>query len=448
VSRPFNTMHRRKFLALFGAGLAALQARANTAAGTLSSSDEDFLEDLQRRCFRYFLEKTDPNIGLTLDRARFDGGTYTLDKRPTANITVTGFGLAAFCIAAERGWISRREAAKRVRTALRFFARRAPHEKGWYYHWLHLRQGTRAAAYSTRGELSEVSTVDTAFLLSGMLTARQYFNSDTEIVELAEEIYRRVDFPWMLGANSPAFSHGWSPEGGFLTYLWSAYSEASVLYLLGIGSPTHPVPPSSWYAWVRNPNEYGPYRFVGTAPLFIHQYSHAFVDFRGRQDKDMAGMDWYLNSVTATRAHRQFCIDLHKPFPGYSSEIWGITSSMSPAGYVDWGGPPRDPRIDGTVVPAAAGGSLMFAPDICLPALRAMKKRFGERIYGRYGFTDAFNPTTSWVSKNVVGVNLGITLLSSENLRSGNLWSWFMANPEPKRAMDLAGFRPLIRAGN
>jgi hypothetical protein len=137
-------------------------------------------------------------------------------------------------------------------------------------------------------------------------------------------------------------------------------------------------------------------------------------------------------------------MDLHKTFPGYSSEIWGITSSMSAIGYLDWGGPPLDPRTDGTVVPAAAGGSLMFAPDICLSALRAMKERFGARIYGRYGFTDSFNPANDWVSANVIGLNLGITLLSLENLRSGKLWSWFMANPEPRRAMELAGFRPAV----
>src|SRR5580700_8100476 len=140
-------MHRREFLALSGAGLAALWARATPAPGMINSSDEDFLEDLQRRCFRYFLEKTDPTIGLTLDRARSDGATYTLDQRPTANITVTGFGLAAFCIAAERGWINRPEAADKVRTALKFFARQAPHQRGWFYHWLHLRRGTRAAAF-------------------------------------------------------------------------------------------------------------------------------------------------------------------------------------------------------------------------------------------------------------------------------------------------------------
>jgi hypothetical protein len=435
-------MHRRSFLTLSGAGLAALWTRSARAASSPASADEGLLDDLQRRCFRYFVEKTDPGTGLTLDRARADGGAYTLDERPTANITVTGFGLAAFCIAAERGWTSRKEAAERVRTALRFFAQHAPHEHGWFYHWLHYRNGTRAAAYSTRGELSEVSTIDTAFLLAGILTARRYFASDPEITRLADEIYQRVDFPWMLEEKKvPAFCHGWTPERGFITFLYSAYSEASVLYLLAIASPTCPIPASSWYAWARNPNVYGRYRFIGTTPLFAAQYSHAFVDFRGRRDEEGKGVDWFANSIVATRAHRQFCLDLRRTFPGYSPEIWGVTCSMSPVGYLDWGGPPLDPRIDGTVVPSAPGGSLMLAPDICLPALQAMKARFGDRIYGRYGFTDAFHPMTGWVSENVVGLNLGITLLAAENLRSGQLWNWFMANPEPRRALDLAGFR-------
>jgi hypothetical protein len=435
-------MHRRTFLALSSAGLAALWARAAPPAGPLLPADEELLEDLQERCFRYFAEKTDPNTGLVLDRARSDGGPYTLDQRPTANITVTGFGLVAQCIAVERGWIKRAEAVKKVRAALRFFARHAPQEHGWFYHWLHWKEGTRAAAFSIRGELSEVSSVDTSFLLAGVLTARRCFDSDREIADLAAEIYGRIDFPWMLERKSPTFCHGWTPEGGFIPYLWNATSEASLLYLLAIGSPGHPVPPASWHAWTRNPNVYGQYHFIGTAPLFIHQYSHAFADFRGQRDQEGKGVDWFANSVVATRAHREFCADLHPTFPGYSPEIWGITCSMSANGYVDWGGPPRDARIDGTVVPAAAGGSLMLAPDICLPALRAMRERWGDRIYGRYGFTDAFNPTSGWISENVVGLNLGITLLAAENLRSGKAWGWFMANPEPRRAFELAGFEP------
>ena len=435
-------MHRRTFLALSGAGAAALWTRGALCAAPFSTSHDDFLEQVQRRCFRYFIERTDLGTGLTLDRSCTNGGPYTLDARPTANVTVTGFGLVGLCIAAERGWISAADAARSVRTALRFFARWAPHERGWFYHWLHMRSGRRAGAFSRGSPPSEVSTIETAFLLGGALTARQCFGNDREIAELADEIYRRVDFPWMLQEKSPILCHGWTPERGFIVSVWDEYSEASLLYLLAIGSPAHPISPKSWYAWKRNRNVYGRYRYIGTAPLFTDQYSHAFVDFRGRKDEGGTGVDWFENSVAATRAHRQFCIDLAPRFPGYSGDIWGITASRSTTGYTDWGGPPLDPRIDGTVVPAAAGGSLMFTPDICLPALRAMADRFGDKIFCRYGFTDSFNPTTGWVSPDVIGLNLGIMLLSAENLRSGNPWAWFMANPEPRRAMDLAGFKP------
>jgi hypothetical protein len=208
---------------------------------------------------------------------------------------------------------------------------------------------------------------------------------------------------------------------------------------LGIGSPTHAIKPESWYAWERPENVYGAYKYVGLSPLFTHQYSHVFVDYRGRPEKRGSKIDWFENSVTATRAHRQFCLDLAKEFPGYSENIWGITSSNSAKGYKAWGGPPRRTNIDGTVVPCAAAGSLMLAPDICIPALKAMKERFGEKIYGRYGFTDAFHPVNGWVSADVLGLDIGITLLSAENLRSGNLWKWFMRNPEIPRAMTAVG---------
>jgi hypothetical protein len=185
---------------------------------------------------------------------------------------------------------------------------------------------------------------------------------------------------------------------------------------------------------------YGEYKYLsGAAPLFIHQYPHAWVDFRGRREAQAPHVDYFENSVIATRAHRQFCLDLAQEFPGYSANIWGITASDSAKGYVAWGGPPRRGPIDGSVVPCAAAGSLMFAPDIALPALREMRDKFGEKIYSRYGFTDAFNPATGWVNPDVIGIDIGITLLSAENLRSGNVWRWFMRNAEIRRAMRLVG---------
>jgi hypothetical protein len=243
----------------------------------------------------------------------------------------------------------------------------------------------------------------------------------------------------MLNGDPLLLSHGWTPEDGFLKSRWAKYSEFTIIYLLGIGSPSHAIKPESWYAWERPENVYGDYKYIGLSPLFTHQYSHVFVDYRGRAETRGTKIDWFQNSVTATRAHRQFCIDLATDFPGYSKDIWGITSSNSAKGYKAWGGPPRRNNIDGTVVPCAPAGSLMFAPEICIPALRAMKDRFGDKIYGRYGFTDAFHPTNGWVSADVLGLDIGITLLSAENLRSGNLWKWFMRNPEIPRAMRLAG---------
>jgi hypothetical protein len=177
----------------------------------------------------------------------------------------------------------------------------------------------------------------------------------------------------------------------------------------------------------------------GPDPLFVHQYSHAWVHFRGWRETEPPQIDWWQNSIAATRAHKAFCLTLTKEFPGYGENVWGITASDSRKGYVGWGGPPRHPAIDGTVVPCAAGGSLMLAPDITLPALREMHRRFGDRIYGIYGFADAFNPATGWVNPDVIGIDLGITLLSAENLRTGRVWQWFMANDEIPRAMHAAG---------
>jgi hypothetical protein len=402
----------------------------------LSARDEEFLEDLSRRAFRYFQDHADPNTGLVLDRARTDGAAHDA-SHPSHNITssaATGFGLTALCIAAERGWISRAEARERVRRTLRFFAERAPQEHGWFLHWMNKPNGERRWQ-------SEYSSIDTALLLGGVLTARQYFRSDAEIKRLATRIYERVDFKWMLARHPTLISHGWKPETGFLKPRWDTYSEHLILDLLAIGSPTHPILSLSWRAWQRKRIEYAGYTYITGGPLFIHQYSHAWVDFRNWREGWSPYTDYFDNSVAATRAHREFCLSLANEFPGYSENVWGITASDSAKGYVAWSGPPRDPAIDGTVVPCAAGGSLMFTPDISLAALHAMREKYGERIYGRYGFTDAFNPNTGWTGTDVIGIDVGIILLSAENLRSGNVWRWFMRNPEIPRAMQLSGLR-------
>jgi hypothetical protein len=416
-------------LAIAGAG-GAQRSSGPSAPYRLTPQDEAFLDDLSHRSFRYFQEQTDPGTGLARDRARTDGSSHGEEQDKIGSIAATGFGLTAWLIAAERGWVSKQSAKERVLVTLRFFADRQEHKEGWFYHFVNVKTGAREWK-------SELSSIDTTWLMGGVLAARGYFRDDKEIVRLATKIYNRIDFQWMLNGDPHLLSHGWRPESGFIPHRWGDYSEIALLYLLAIGSPAHQIPAESWYAWKRDWISYGEYKYLSApAPLFIHQYSHAWVDFRGWRESKPPRVDYFENSVTATRAHRAFCIDLAKEFPGYTENIWGITASDTEHGYNAWGGPPRQGPIDGSVVPCAAGGSLMFAPDITLTALREMKEKFGEKIYGRYGFTDAFNPSTGWVNPDVIGIDVGVTLLSAENLRSGNVWRWFMRNAEIRRAKD------------
>jgi len=288
---------------------------------------------------------------------------------------------------------------------------------------------------------SEVSSIDTALLLAGVLTVRQCFREDPEIVRLASDIYRRVDFRWMLNGDPRLLSHGWKPETGFLRPRWDTYSEDTILYLLAIGSPTYSISPSSWQALWRDRYRYEGHAYFTTigVPLFMHQYAHAWVDYRNRRETTGDRIDYFRNSVAATLAHRAYCVNLRYDFPHFGPDLWGITASDSAKGYLVWGGPPRDSDIDGTVVPSAAGGSLMFTPELSSRALLTMHEKYGAKIYGKYGFVDAFNPKTGWIDTDVIGINVGIILLSAENMRSENIWRWFMQNHEMPLAMQRIG---------
>lgn len=401
---------------------------------------EAFLDDLQVRSFRYFWEQADPQTGLVPDRARMDGSQLPSSHQNVASIAATGFGLTALCIAANKNWINQSQARERTRNTLRFFESRAFHQRGWFYHWLDSKTGERRWN-------SEVSSIDTALLLAGVLTVRQCFRDDQDIVRLARRIYERVDFRWMLNGDKVLLSHGWKPETGFLRPRWDTYSENTILSLLAIGSPTYPISPASWDALWRDRYRYEGHSYFTTigVPLFMHQYSHAWVDFRDRRETSGDRIDYFQNSVAATLAHRAFCMNLRHDFPHYGPDVWGITASDSAKGYLAWGGPPRDPDIDGTVVPSAPGGSLMFTPELAKRALWAMNEKYGSKIYGKYGFVDAFNPKIGWIDSDVIGINVGIILLSAENMRTGNVWRWFMQNREMPLAMQRVGlvkYRP------
>lgn len=390
----------------------------------LSDDDHQFLEELERANCLFFVEQANPETGLVRDRCN----VRVSSSDTVASVAATGFGLTALCIAQQRGFISLSDASTRVLTTLRFLWKMPVH-RGFFYHWADVNTGERTWN-------SEVSSIDTAILLCGILTCRQQF-PNSEISQLAHDIFNRVDWTW-LSEDTSLLPHGWTPEVGFLSYRWDYYSELMALYLLGLGSYSHPLKPDAWNAWKRTTFEYEGLRYIGSfAPLFVHQYSQAWFDFRGQRDQYA---DYFRNSILATDAHRRFCLSLAKQFPDYSDNLWGITASDSANGYVIWGGPPAIGPIDGTVVPSAVGGSLPFLVQPTMQVLRTIKTQYSQ-AWSRYGFVNAFNPTKNWYDTDVIGLDTGITLLMAENARSSFVWDTFMKNPEARRGMQRAGFR-------
>jgi hypothetical protein len=388
--------------------------------------DDQLLDDLEKRNFQFFWEQASPVNGLVRDRAN----VLANETSVVASIAATGFGLTALCIAERRGFISREEARERALVTLRFLWKKMPTHRGFFFHFADINTGERVWD-------SEVSSVDTAILLCGILTCRQHFEEHSEISLLAYEIFNRVDWSW-LSEDTSVLPHGWTPEGGFLPYRWDYYSEMMMIYLLGLGSFTHPLPVQAWTAWKRTKFEFDGIRYIGSfAPLFVHQYSQAWFDFRGKRD---AYADYFVNSALATDAHRLFCLELGKQFPDYSDDLWGISASDSQKGYVIWGGPPMMGPIDGTVVPSASAGSLAFLPQPVMRVMKNIRDRYGKAL-SKYGFVNAFNPLKNWYDTDVVGIDTGITMLMAENARTGFVWETFMKNPEAQRGMERAGFK-------
>ncbi|MGA7412936.1 MAG: glucoamylase family protein [Bryobacteraceae bacterium] len=401
------------------------KAKRTVVRPTLPEEDDQFLEMLEKANFLYFLEQADPDTGLVKDRCN----VRAADNSIVGSTAATGFGLTALCIGHQRGYIKLETAHDRILQTLQFLWEKMPNHRGFFFHFANIKTGERVWD-------SEVSSIDTSMLLCGILTCAQQF-PNSEIHRLADQLFARVEWTW-LSEDTSLLPHGWSPEGGFLTYRWDYYSELMMMYLLGMGSSSHPLSPEVWNAWKRLTFEYDGLRYIGSySPLFVHQYSQAWFDFRGRKDKYA---DYFKNSIIATEAHRRFCMELHSEFPDYADDLWGITASDSKNGYVVWGGPPAMGPIDGTVVPSAPAGSLVFLPWTTLRVLKSMKNRFGARVWSRYGFVNAFNPLTNWFDTDVIGIDTGITMLMAENLRTGFVWDTFMKSPEAKRGLELAGF--------
>jgi hypothetical protein len=395
------------------------------AGAPYQGTDEQLLDEIQRSIFDFFWNEASARTGQVKDRALANGN----DTRTMSSIAATGFGLTSLCIGERRAYGKSADIVERVRNTLRFLSNEMPHQHGFFYHFIDMETGRR-------WEKCELSSIDSSLLLCGVLTARQYF-ADQEIKDLATKIYERVNWPWMLNGGL-TLSMGWLPESGFLNARWEHYCELMMIYLLGIGSPTHPLSAETWKAWTRPMIKYQGIEYISRAdPLFVHQYSHAWFDFRKKRD---AYTDYFENSVKATKAHKLFCLSLRDRFPDYGEDLWGITASDYAKGYTAWGGPPPQGPIDGSIVPCATGGSLPFLYDDCMRVLRNIRGRYQDKAWAKYGFVDAFNPLTGWYDRDVLGIDLGITMLMAENHRTGFVWEVFMKNSEAQSAMQKAGF--------
>jgi len=419
--------------------------------------NEARLDVLQRHAFEYFLRETNPSNGLVADKS--------LPGAP-ASIAAVGFALTAYPVGVARAWMTRADAIARTLAVLRFFststqgtALDATGHNGFYYHFLDMTTGRRAG-------VSELSTVDTGFLLAGMLTAAMFFDLDNEeereIRTLADALYRRTDWQWACNGGA-TLTHGWTPESGFLLYRWEGYDEAVLLYVLGLGSPTHPLPPESYAAWVSTyewKKIYG-YEFIYGGPLFIHQYSHVWVDFRGIQDAFVRdkGIDYYENSRRATYVQQEYAIRNPLEFVGYGEHFWGLTASDGPGwttrklhgverSFFDYiaRGAPYGPD-DGTVAPWAVVSSLPFAPEIVLPTVRHFQDVY-PAITGEYcfrcsvnlSFPNATDADAGWTSPCHFGINLGPVVLMCENHRSGLPWRLMRACRYVVTGLRRAGF--------
>jgi hypothetical protein len=415
------------------------------------------LARLQADTFQYFLREWNPENGLVPDSTR---------QGAPSSIAAVAFALTVYPIGVERKYLSRKDAIKRTLKKLRFFhngpegkGTDAIGHRGFYFHFLDMKTGHRAWK-------SEISTIDTAYLLVGALTAAQYFDRETkaerEIRQLADALYRRADWHWARN-GALTVTLGWKPEAGFNKHRWTGYSEALILYILALASPTFPIPAESYRTWTRTykwKTLYG-HEFLYAGPLFIHQLSHVWIDFRGIQDEYMRGkaIDYFENTRRATYAQQQYAIRNPKRFKGYCEYIWGVTASDGPGPvkrridgrvvrFYDYvaRGIPNGPD-DGTLAPWAILASLPFAPEIVLPSLKYFNQQFPE-LTSHYGFKCSYNPTfadsktnkNGWVSRGYYGIDQGPIVAMIENYRTGFLWRLMRKCPYIVEGLRRAGF--------
>lgn len=385
----------------------------------ITPEDRTLLEKIEKDSVQYFIRSSNKATGLTKDSSR---------PGSPASIAATGFSLAAFAIGQDRGWVPKDYAQTYLRKTMSALLTKADHEKGFYYHFLDPATGKRVWK-------SEASSIDTALLVAGALLAGEYFPG-TDIQKMAQKIYARVDWKWMLN-ESLLVCMGWVPETGFLPYYWDTYNEHLIIQALALGSPTHPIPKEAWSEWFRNEDEFKGRKivFAHSGSLFTYQFPQAFIDFRELDDK---GINYFENSKQATLANFEYSNGFAGQFKAYSNTSWGLSASAGPGGYKAYGGKPGLGLHDGTIAPYAALSSIIFTPEQSTAAARFFFENYGTELYGIFGFKDAFNVDKKWFAEEWIGIDQGITVLMLENyLNEGVVWKKFMSLEPVRRWIEI-----------
>lgn len=385
------------------------------------------IEKIAHSAFDFFWKESHPTTGLTKDRAKNIGNA---DSYTVASVASTGFALAALPIGVTHGWVKKNVAQKRALLTLRFLGEKLHHEHGFFYHFVDWRTGERVWS-------CELSSIDSTLLFLGALTAGRFFGG--EVAQRADALVARADWPWMQnGANAP--SMGWKPDSGFLSARWSGYSEASYLYLLGLGSPEHPLPQAAWDAWTfPEVTVEGLRVFGGPTPAFFAQMTPAYFDLRNKKDRQER--NWWANFTHAHQANAAFCARHEDKFLTYRQGIWGITACDQPPPVGYGAQSPSNGDHNGTIAPTAALAGIVFVPELAEKAITALQSRFGEKITGRYGLSNALNADKNWWDPDVIGIDLGMALLAWENHRSGLIWKLMREHPFVQKGLSAAGFR-------
>jgi hypothetical protein len=400
----------RRFTSVFL--LLAFLFPSSISAYELSPTESELLKKIERDSIQYFTRMSDKTTGLTRDNSR---------SGSPASIAATGFSLAALAIGQDQGWLNKDQTRAQIEKTLKTLLNKAEHKNGFFYHFLDNRTGRRVWG-------SESSSIDTALLIAGALVAAQYYPG-TDIDHMVHQIYDRVDWRWMMN-GSDFVCMGWRPETGFLPYYWDSYNELMIMLALAIGSPTHPVPIKAWERWMRPVDEYNGHRVIhsGSGSLFTYQFAQAFIDFRGLDDN---GINYFENSKEATKANRDYSLSFRDQFLAYREDSWGLSASVGPGGYKAYGGKPGGGEQDGTIAPYAALSAIVFTPEESIAAAKYFYENHAERLYGIFGFKDAFNLNKAWCADEYLGIDQGITVLMLENfLNDGIIWKKFMAVPE------------------